>query len=146
MTPHLLQRHTVTLESGGAASGKASEWARVLAERAGLDEDKTFALDLCIVELVTNIVDHSYAGQPGEIRLDLEVGRGGAVLTILDRGPAFDPLSVPTPEKPTTIENARIGGYGIHLVRSMANGCRYERAEGRNVFTAYFGATAPREG
>jgi hypothetical protein len=32
-----------------------------------------------------------------------------------------------------------IGGYGIHLVRSSAHACEYERREGQNVFTAYFG-------
>ena len=140
MTTGLLQRHMVTLESGAPASGEASAWARRLAEQAGLDEDKTYALDLCIVELVTNIVDHSYRGQPGEIRLDLQVGPARAVLTILDRGPAFDPLSVPPPSKPKSIEDAQVGGFGVHLVRSMSNGCHYERRDGENVFTVFVGA------
>jgi len=130
----------ITLESGAPASGEASAWARRLAEQAGLDEDKTYALDLCIVELVTNIVDHSYKGQPGEIRLDLQVGPARAVLTILDRGPAFDPLSVPPPSKPKSIEDAQVGGFGVHLVRSMSNGCHYERRDGENVFTVFVGA------
>jgi anti-sigma regulatory factor (Ser/Thr protein kinase) len=132
----------ITLESGAPASGEASAWARRLAEQAGLDEDKTYALDLCIVELVTNIVDHSYKGQPGEIRVDLQVGAARAVLTILDRGPAFDPLSVPPPSKPKSIEDVQVGGFGVHLVRSMSNGCRYERRDGENVFTVFVGAAA----
>lgn len=140
MTRQLLHRHTITLESGPEASARASGWARVLAERAGLDEDKTYALDLTIVEMVTNIVDYSYKGAAGEIRLDLDVGAARAVLTILDRGPAFDPLSVPPPQKPKSVEEAQVGGFGIHLVRSMSNGCHYERRDGSNVLTVYFGA------
>ena len=138
-----VRRHTLTLQSGPEASGDASEWARELAGRAGLADDKTYALDLCLVELVTNIVDHAYRGKPGEIQLELDLGAEDAVLSILDRGPAFDPLSVPPPAIPTSVENAQIGGYGIHLVRSSASGCRYERRDGRNVFTAYFGTAVP---
>ena len=140
MAPRMLHRHTITLESGPEASGQASHWARVHAERAGLDEDKTYALDLAIVEMVTNIVDYSYKGEAGEIRLDLDVGPAAAVLKIQDRGPAFDPLSVPPPAKPRSVEEATIGGFGIHLVRSMSNGCHYERRGSQNVLTVYFGA------
>jgi anti-sigma regulatory factor (Ser/Thr protein kinase) len=140
MAPRMLHRHTITLESGPEASGKAADWARVHAEQAGLDEDKTYALDLTVVEMVTNIVDYSYRGAAGEIRLDLDVGPAAAVLKIRDRGPAFDPLAVPPPVKPRSVEEATIGGFGIHLVRSMSNGCEYERREGQNVLTVYFGA------
>ena len=128
------RRHSLTLESSAAASGEASAWARALAERAGLPEDRVYGLDLCIVELVSNIVDHSYAGGPGKIRLDLDFGATSATLTIVDSGPAFDPLSVPAPA-PTSLDDASVGGYGIQMVRSVADEFRYERRGGENVLT-----------
>jgi serine/threonine-protein kinase RsbW len=140
MAAELSQRHSLILASDVAASGKGSEWARALAGEAGLPEDRIGALDLCIVELVTNIVSHGYRGQPGEIRLDLELAPGTAILTVTDAGPAFDPLSVPPPVVAASLEEAKLGGYGIHLVRSSANTCRYERRNGSNVFTAWFRA------
>lgn len=112
---------------------------RQLAERAGLSEERVYALDLCIVEIVSNVVDHSYRGRAGEIRVDLGLAPDGAVITISDDGPAFDPLSVAAPAVPASLEDASIGGYGIHMVRSAADECRYERRDGRNVFTAFFG-------
>lgn len=142
MSVESFRRHSLTLASGPDASGRASEWARGLAAEAGLPEDRTYALDLCIVELVTNIVDHGYRGNPGEIRLDLDLAPTAAVLTLLDRAPAFDPLSVPPPVKPKSVEEAQVGGLGVHLVRSTADRCRYERSDDRNVFTTYFGAAA----
>jgi len=140
--PH--QRHSLALDSSVASSGEGSAWARELAEQSGLSEERIAALDLCIVELVSNIVDHSYRGQPGEICLELALGHEAAVLTVIDEGPAFDPLSVPTPAVPASLDEATIGGYGIHLVRSSADACEYERREGRNFFTAYFGGDAVR--
>jgi anti-sigma regulatory factor (Ser/Thr protein kinase) len=136
-------RHSLTLDSTLASAGKGSEWARALAERSGLPEEQVGALDLCIIELVSNIVMHSYRGSPGEIRLDLELDDDGAMLTITDNGPAFDPLSVPMPAVPASLEEAKIGGNGIHLVRSSADACLYRRRDGRNIFIACFGSPPP---
>ena len=145
MAPDAYQRHSLTLSSSRAASGEASAWARGLAQAAGLPEDRAYALDLCVVEIVSNVVDHSYRGAPGEIRVDLDIGPGGAIVTILDQGPAFDPLSVAAPAMAVSLEDASVGGLGIQMVRSTATGCRYERRDGRNAFTAWFGEMGSRE-
>jgi serine/threonine-protein kinase RsbW len=134
-----LQRHTLTLRSGIGSSSEASAWARTLAERAGLSEERVYALDLCIVEIVSNVVDYAYEDGSGEIRLELGLAPDAAVVSILDRGPAFDPLSVAEPAAATSLDDARIGGFGIHMVRSAVDGCRYERKDARNVFTAWVG-------
>ena len=133
------QRHTLLLKSSRSASGEASVWARGLAEKAGLTEERTYALDLCVCELVSNIVNHSYRGAEGDIKLDLVTAGESAILVITDEGPAFDPLSVPPPMAPQSLDDAKIGGYGVHMVRTTSDGCRYERRGKSNVFTAWFG-------
>lgn len=135
-----LQHHSITLPSGNGSADKGSAWARELAGKLGLAEEHIAALDLCITELVSNVVDHSYREQPGEIRLELDLGPPeAAILTVIDEGPEFDPLSVPPPPMPASLEDAPIGGLGIHLVRSSADACEYRRQQGRNVFIAWFG-------
>jgi serine/threonine-protein kinase RsbW len=142
MAAEASRRHSLTLDSTLESVARGSEWARELARHCGLSEKHVGALDLCINELVANVVMHSYRGEPGEIRLDLDLAPDAAILTITDSGPAFDPLSVASPEKPASIEDAKIGGYGIHLVRCSTDACVYRRRDGRNVFMAYFGRTA----
>jgi serine/threonine-protein kinase RsbW len=132
-------RHTLTVVSSSGASGEASAWARALAERAGWSEERVYALDLCIVEMVSNVVNHGYCEERGRIWLELHVGDDTGTLTIADEAPAFDPLSVPAPAVPASLDEARIGGFGIHMVRTTARECRYERRDGRNVFIARFG-------
>ena len=132
-----LQRHALTLQSGTAAATDASAWARLLTGRLGWDEARIYALDLCIVELVSNVVDHAYRGGAGDIRVDLELGEAQAVLTVRDYGPPFDPLSAPAPPMPVDLERASLGGYGVQMVRAMAERCRYERRDGANIFTVY---------
>lgn len=140
-----LQRHSLVLASGSGSADEGSAWARGLAEELGLSEDRTYALDLCITELVANVVDHSYREKAGQIRLELELTPPeSAILTVIDEGPAFDPLSVPPPAIPKSLDDAQVGGLGIHLVRSHADACEYRRDAGRNVFVAWFGAPGRR--
>ena len=139
MATDAFQRHSLTLASSRAASGEASAWARALAEKVGLPEDKTYALDLCIVEIVSNVVDHCYREARGSIRVELDLAPDAALVSILDHGPAFDPLSVAAPAMAVALEDASVGGLGIQMVRSTADGCRYERRDGQNIFTAWFG-------
>lgn len=141
MATRPFERHNLTVGGALASADEASAWARGLGEQFALPEERIAAIDLCIVELIGNIVEHSYRGRPGEIQLELALGHGAAILKITDDGPAFDPLSVPPPAVPTSLDEAKIGGYGIHLVRSSANACEYERRQARNVFTAWFGVT-----
>ena len=133
-----MERHSLTVSSSRSASGEVSAWARSLAGRAGLSEERIDGIDLCIVELVSNVVDHGYHGAAGEIRVDLDFDGRAAVLTVTDAAREFDPLSVAPPAVPELIEDAKIGGYGVHLVRSTAARCKYERRADRNVFTAWF--------
>lgn len=136
-----LQRHSLILLSSSGSADQGSAWARELGGRLGLSEERIAALDMCITELVANVVDHSYRDQSGEIRLELDLGPPeAAILTVIDEGPAFDPLSVSPPRIPSSLDEAQVGGLGIHLVRSYADSCEYRRDDGRNVFRAYFGA------
>ena len=39
---------------------------------------------------------------------------------------------------PTSLQEARVGDLGIHLMRSFADGMHYERRDGRNRLTLRF--------
>ena len=55
-----------------------------------------------------------------------------------DRGLAFDPWEAPEPVRPTSLEEAPIGGLGIHLMRRVSDGLGYRRDGGGNVLTLEF--------
>ena len=59
----------LTVAADSAAAATASEWARALGERLGLDERDLYRLDLCITELVTNVASYAYADRGGAIEL-----------------------------------------------------------------------------
>ena len=102
--------------------------------RHDLPDSVAFAFNLSLDELVTNVILYAFPDVQDhtiEVRLTLEGGTLHAVLS--DDGRPFDPLSVPPPNLDAPIEERRIGGLGIHIVREMMDSLSYAREDGRNV-------------
>ena len=64
-------------------------------------------------------------------------------LDVEDEGGEFDPRQVPDPPRPTSVQDARIGGWGIPIVRHFSDGVRYRHEDGRNCLTLLFRASPP---
>lgn len=130
--------HQLKLTADLSAVAASSAWIRSLGGRLPLAPGDVFRLDLCVTELITNIADHGYAGRrAGLIELSAQPDAGGAGIRveIIDDGDPFDPLVMPSPAAPSGADGMRVGGLGIHLIRTYADDCRYERRGERNVFT-----------
>ena len=54
------------------------------------------------------------------------------VLEISDDGKPFDPTQAPPPKLNAALEERRIGGLGVYLVRTMMDEIAYRRSDGRN--------------
>jgi sigma-B regulation protein RsbU (phosphoserine phosphatase) len=69
--------------------------------------------------------------------VNLEAVLEGRMLrfTLTDRGMFFDPTTVPEADTTASLEDRRIGGLGIHLVRSIMDTVTYKRLDGKNVLT-----------
>ncbi len=102
----------------------------------GAPESVVFAAHLVAEEMVTNIIKYGYddAGAHRiEVVLTLEPGR--LAIRIEDDGHPFNPLDLAPPDITVPLEQRRIGGLGIHLVRRTADAMAYRREDGRNVLT-----------
>lgn len=128
-----------THEGVPAAVSAASRWVNGIAYELGLGDEDRYRLDLCVNELVSNIVDYSHApGQSFQIDIAAEVTSSGVHLTFTDDGAAFDPLSIARPAAPMSLSDTSIGGFGIHLVREFADDAAYSRSDNRNCLTLVF--------
>jgi len=122
---------------------RVSAWVNDWAERQHLPAKVASNLDLCSMEVVTNIM--SYAGSDGAPCILLRLGWQGedVALEVEDEGREFDPRLVPQPVPATSIHDARVGGWGIPILRRFSDGLRYRHEDGRNRLTLLFRATAP---
>lgn len=101
-----------------------------------LPADLLFAFDLALEEVFTNLAIHARGPvMPLRVAVRLEPGDDGVLLEIRDDGDPFDPLSAPAPDLESPLEDRRVGGLGVHLVRQFFPEIRYERIDGRNVLS-----------
>jgi anti-sigma regulatory factor (Ser/Thr protein kinase) len=124
---------------------RLSAWVNAWAQHHGFSEKLVHNLDLCSTECVSNIMNYAFDGDEGEQFIALRLDRQGddVCLQIEDEGRPFDPLQVPPPAPANQIDDTRIGGWGLPLVRHFCDGIRYDREGGRNRLTLHFRATAP---
>lgn len=90
-------------------------------------------VQLAVEEAVTNVIMHGYDGQAGEISILCKASRGIIEIQIEDTAPPFDPLSVPDPDFTADIQDRRIGGLGIFLIRRVMDDIMYRNNEGKNI-------------
>ena len=107
--------------------------------RDEVSSDVSFAVQLCLEEAVANVIMYGAgSGDRLEIAVELERSGGNLVARIEDDGRHFDPTGVPPPPPVASLQDAKIGHLGVHLMRSFASGLRYERRNGRNRLTLRF--------
>jgi len=85
----------------------------------GLDSRVIDDLKLAVDEACTNIVEHAYGGQGGQIEIEIKSIDDGVQVTIHDWGAAFDPQAVPSPDVAAPLEQRPLGGLGLYLMRQM---------------------------
>ncbi len=90
---------------------KASVYSR-------LPKDAVFALKLASEEICTNIIKYAYEqNKPGKIIISFEVHPHKAVLRIYDFGKRFIPAEAAAIDTGLDLNDRKIGGLGIQLVR-----------------------------
>jgi len=127
-----------------AELARVNGWLEQQAVALALDAETVFALDLCLEEVITNTIKY---GMPGDaaggvtIDLSLETGAAGTTLRITDDAAPFNPLLAQDKVLPTTLDDAEVGGLGLHLIRRFTSALTYSDDGGRNCLTLQF---APR--
>ena len=102
-------------------------------EAHGLPAKLRFQIRLVLDELLTNIISYGYADE-AEHDIDLGMGQQGRRLrfVIEDDARPFDPLTARAPDLDAEPVERRIGGLGIHLVRTIMDRVAYERVGDTN--------------
>ena len=128
-----------TFPGDRTAPRAAAAWLRSLS--TGLSPSRLADAELCMDELVTNIVRYAWAAtDAGPRSLTVRVDRSDSEveISVEDAGVAFDPTAAPIAPIARTLDEALPGGRGLMLVRAVAPRVAYERRNGVNRTTIAF--------
>jgi phosphoserine phosphatase RsbU/P len=105
-------------------------------EQTGLSKSIRRKLNLVFDELLNNVISYAYDdGNVHEIMLDFELAGGRLTVSIMDDGVPFNPFEVDAPDTTIGLDERKVGGLGIHLVRSLMDKAIYQRRVDKNVVT-----------
>lgn len=88
--------------------------------------------ELALEEVFMNVVMHGAPAGTARVEVSLVLSGSSLAMTIEDDGPHFDPMSLPAPDVSAGLNERRVGGQGVFLVRQMMDEVRYQRVGGRN--------------
>ncbi len=133
-----------------------SDEFRAYCEEKSLDETKIFELELSLEELIVNSFTHGYEGdEEGSVTVEAEDTGPNVKISLQDKAPPFDlfrdapaprlggedpepetgvePEKEPEPEAETELKQEKVGGLGIHLVKSLNDRVEYYGSQNGNI-------------
>lgn len=102
----------------------------------GIARETALDLHVALDEQVANIIMHAYRdAAEHEIIVRLRREEGKCIAEVEDDGVPFNPLEAPEPDINAPLDDRRIGGLGIHIIRNLMDEVHYERRGEWNVLT-----------
>jgi anti-sigma regulatory factor (Ser/Thr protein kinase) len=112
----------------------AAQLIEAFAAAHGVSADVVFKVNLALDELVTNIISYAYVdGAEHQIGIRVALDGDDVSVRVEDDGRPFNPLDAPAPDMGLDIDRRPIGGFGVHIVRSLMDAIEYRREDDRNI-------------
>lgn len=92
---------------------------------------------IAIDEIMNNIVNYAYSDVKGDIEVVYGINEGVITIKFIDYGVPYNPLEAEDPDTTLAVEDRKIGGLGIFIVKKSMDNVEYEYNHKRNILTLY---------
>lgn len=110
-----------------------SDFLEEKAEAANLSMPKTMKVLVSAEEIFSNIVSYAY-NEPGNAFISVEAKDNVFYVIFEDYGIPYNPLEKEDPDTTLSVEERKVGGLGIFIVKKSMDYAEYERREDKNIF------------
>ncbi|MDP0561975.1 MAG: ATP-binding protein [Candidatus Endonucleobacter sp. (ex Gigantidas childressi)] len=136
------QKLKIEIDSTLSSTVMAAMAVRGICEWAHVALDTVNRIELCLVEVLNNAVEHAYSNEPGStIEIIVKKSRSVISLTVSDWGLIMpdDTLSAPLAGAIATggsdsAPDLKASGRGLFIVRSLMGNIQYYSKNGKNSF------------
>lgn len=100
------------------------------------DKKQFGKLRLVSEEVLVNVINYAYPAKIGEILIKTDVSpEKELTIQIIDSGIPFNPLEKDDPNINLPMEERKIGGLGIFMVKNIMDSINYEYTDNKNILT-----------
>ena len=111
----------LTIEADLRRLGDVRAFVRTSLAAGGADLHSVADVVQAVDEIVSNVIEHGYAGRDGKVEVEVTVEGNDATVHVRDACPPFDPTGVPTPDTGAPLARRALGGMGVHLSRELTD-------------------------
>ncbi|OQW93319.1 MAG: hypothetical protein BWK79_11770 [Beggiatoa sp. IS2] len=91
-------------------------------------------VQLCVVESVNNVIEHSYANQENDlVEIVVNLYSDGLVIEIKDTGVAMDTSLLKFVTSPDITRKLPEGGWGLYIIKSRMDEVTYQTCDQTNI-------------
>ncbi len=110
------------------------------AETQSWSAELIYQIELVLEEICVNVVNYGFdeaETDSHEMEVLVDSQAESVTIEVADNGRAFDPLEeAPEPDLEASVDERRVGGLGVFLVKTLMDELAYVREDGRNRLTA----------
>ncbi|MCC5832126.1 MAG: ATP-binding protein [Chlamydiales bacterium] len=112
---------------------------REQAEAQGIPTSLIHKIELACEEAIVNIISYAYVKNPGKIEIACKKGGRRFEVILTDYGTPFNPIDVEIhPELDLPVQERKVGGMGIFLIRKTIDEVSYRRNGENNILSLVF--------
>lgn len=127
----------------------AASWVESIAASAALSDAQAFSMQVCLEELMSNIVQHGeghcssnsqWPSGPDHLTITIAINAYAdrITMTVEDNARPFDVSKAVGKKIDQPLDQLEPGGLGIHLIKSFSSALQYQRTEHGNRVTVEF--------
>ena len=91
-------------------------------------------IQIAVDEVFSNISYYAYGSGGGNVTIRIKVG-DNILIEFEDEGVAYNPLSSEEPDITAPLEDRKVGGLGVFLLKKLIDNVDYRREENKNILT-----------
>lgn len=97
-----------------------------VAVQSGLNDQAVYAVQMAVDEACSNIIEHAYGGQDGDIEITCAIQANGLKIIIVDQGQPFDPGQVVLLNPNTPLAERSSRGMGLFFIHKLMDRVEYK--------------------
>ena len=126
--------YTLELKNNLSELDRLCQHCEEIGQAIGVTDKAIFEMNLALDELFTNIISYGFQDkQEHTIKINISIEGDLLEIRIEDDGIPFNPIQSKAPDFQCGIEECKIGGLGIHLIKKLMDDIRYQRVADKNI-------------